>query len=50
MKSRLNYDLVDSIFLLFQRQKSMKAFQIANFKSKAIACVEATGRPMVGGL
>lgn len=50
MKLGLGSSLVDWIFLLFRRLKSMEASQIANFKSKDIACVEAIGRLVVGDL
>ena len=50
MKSKLGCSLVDLIFLLFPRLKLMEVFQIVNFKSKAFACVEATGRPVAGDL
>ena len=48
MKSKLSFSLVDWTFLLFQTPRLMEVFQIAYLKSNAFACVEATGRPVVG--
>ena len=48
-ESELGCSLVELIFLLFRRLRSMEAFRIVNFKSKAFACVEATGRIDGGG-
>ena len=50
MKSELGCSLVDLIFSLFRRLRLMEAFRIVNFKSKAFACVEATGRLVAGDL